>query len=61
MSYSWKRVGSFRTVVDAEEWCDRSGVDFRDRQIRPDGDNVELLVRDGAAASNNEPPTGGWW
>ena len=59
MSFSWDRIGNFDSAREAEQWCDRQNIDQRDRNIRPDGEGVELLIRAGAAS--DERPDGGRW
>lgn len=34
MCLNWDRIGTCDTVIEAEEGCDRRGVDRRDRNIR---------------------------
>ena len=59
MSFSWDRIGNFDSAREAEQWCDRQNVDQRDRNIRPNGDGVELLIRAGTA-SDERPDCGRW-
>ena len=59
MSFNWDRIGTFATVIEAEEWCDRRGVDRRDRDIRGGRDGFDLLIRQGA--SDDERPDGARW
>ena len=59
MSFNWDRIGTFTTVVEAEEWCDRRGVDRRDRDIRGGRDGFDLLIRQGS--SDDERPDGARW
>ncbi len=62
MSFGWERVGSYRTVDAAEEWCDRAGIARNDRDIRNTADGVELLVRATAMdGKESEPRKNGFW
>jgi len=59
MSFNWDRIGTFQTVIEAEEWCDRHNIDRRDRDIRGGRDGFDLLVRQGT--TDDERPDGARW
>ena len=62
MSFGWERLGSYRTVDAAEQWCDRAGIAHIDRDIRDTFDGVELLVRATAMdGKESEPRRNGFW
>lgn len=46
MSYTWERIGRFSSRLEADAYCERNGVGFSDRQIRPSQEGeVDLSIR----------------
>lgn len=56
MGYSWKEIGGFGSVEDAERWCHQSGIAHQDAQISPRGDGVVLQVRHSAMEDKDDDP-----
>ena len=59
MSFSWDRIGSFRTRREADEWCTRHDIDPRDADIVGGLNGFDLLVRQGT--TEDERPDGARW
>lgn len=56
MSFSWKKVGSFNTVAEAEYWYRRQGIAHTDARVDPMGEGVELSIRQGVVDREDEDP-----
>jgi hypothetical protein len=56
MSFSWKKVGSFNTAAEAENWYRSKGIAHIDARIDPLGDGVELSIREGVVDREDEDP-----
>jgi hypothetical protein len=48
MSFLWRKVGSFNTAAEADDWCRRQGIAQNDMRIDNFRNGVELSIRESA-------------
>jgi hypothetical protein len=48
MSFSWRKVGSFNTAAEADEWCRKQGITHIDARVDNLREGVELSIRESA-------------
>lgn len=61
MSFSWRRVGSFNTTAEADEYCRRQGIAHNDARVDNIANGVELSIREntpGNKADDDPRPYG---
>jgi hypothetical protein len=56
MSFTWRKVGSFDTAAEAEDWCRRLNIAMTDRRIDNISNGVELSIRDNVVDIDREDP-----
>lgn len=56
MSFSWRKVGSFNTPAEAENWYRSKGIAHVDARVDRLEDGVELSIREGAVERDEEDP-----